>query len=289
MLFPNAVRSVSTARLKVWTYIILTLAFSSIFYALIISAGSLQARGGIYVLALMWCPGVSALLTRLIHQRNLRGEGWGWGGTRWQLLAYFLPLAYAALAYGAVWLVGLGGIGSFPTNLALFVMVGTAQSCLTALGEELGWRGLLVPELAKLTDFSRTALISGAIWVLWHMPLILFADYNSGTPKGYALFCFAVMVLGISFPFAWLRLRSDSVWTGMLLHASHNLWIQGFFDPLVIDTGRTRWFTTEFGAALAIVAVVVAYIFWRLRNRLPSIATLSLGPTLTNGEPPLSR
>lgn len=256
------------ARRKLWTYLVLTLAFSSVFYWLIIAAGSLSAG---YVLPLMWSPGVAALLTRLIHQRNLRGEGWGWGGTRWQLIAYLLPLGYAAVAYGAVWLFGLGGVGSFPTNLMLFATVGMAQSCLSALGEELGWRGLLVPELAKLTGFTRTALISGAIWALWHTPLILFADYNSGTPKAYALVCFAVLVVGISFPFAWLRLRSGSVWTGMLLHASHNLWIQGFFDRVTIDTGWTLWFTTEFGAALAVVATVVAYIFWRLKNRIPSI------------------
>ncbi len=93
-----------------------------------------------------------------------------------------------------------------------------------------------------------------------------------------------MLVLGISFPFAWLRLRSGSVWTGMFLHASHNLWIQGFFDRVTIDTGRTRWFTTEFGAALAVVAMVVAYIFWRLRNRLPAIATTAPGPALTAGE-----
>ena len=258
----------AAARRKVWTYLGLTLLFSSIFYALIIAAGSLAVNGGLYVFALMWSPGVAALLTRLIHQRSLRGEGWGWGGTRWQLLAYVLPLVYAAAAYGAVWLLGLGGVSSFGSNLLPFAVIGTAQSCLSALGEELGWRGLLVPELAKLTGFTRTALVSGAIWALWHMPLILFADYNSGTPKAYAVACFAVMVVGISFPFAWLRLRSGSVWTGMFLHASHNLWIQGFFDRVTIDTGRTRWFTTEFGAALAVVAVAVALVFWRLQKPL---------------------
>ena len=266
------------ARRKVWTYLGLTLASSSIFYALIISAGSLSVGGGVYVNGLMWSPGIAALLTRVIHQRNVRGEGWGWGGTRWHVLAYFLPLAYAGIAYGAVWLIGLGGIGTFRTSLLLFVTAGTVQSCLSALGEELGWRGLLVPELAKITDFTRTALISGGAWAFWHTPLILFADYNSGTPKGYALLCFAVTVLGISFPFAWLRLRSNSVWTGMLMHASHNLWIQGFFDRVTIDTGRTLWFTTEFGAALAVVSILVAYIFWRLRSSLPSLATSRLGP-----------
>jgi len=64
----------------------------------------------------------------------------------------------------------------------------------------------------------------------------------------------------------------------MLLHASHNLWIQGFFDHVTTDTGRTRWFTTEFGAALALTAMVVAYAFWRLRNQLPAAAISSPGP-----------
>jgi membrane protease YdiL (CAAX protease family) len=213
----------------------------------------------------MWSPGIAALVTRLIYQRNLRGQGWGWGGTRWQLLSYFLPMGYAAVAYSAVWAAGLGGIGTFEPNLLTFVVIGTVQSCFSALGEELGWRGLLVPELAKLTDFTRTALISGAVWALWHTPLILFADYNAGTSTVYATLCFVVMVMGISFAFAWLRLRSGSVWTAMFMHASHNLWIQGFFDRVTVNTGRTLWYTTEFGVALASVAVLVALLFWRHR------------------------
>jgi len=59
------------------------------------------------------------------------------------------------------------------------------------------------------------------------------------------------------------------VWTGIRLHASHNLWIQGFFDVVTVDSGLTRWFTTEFGAALAVTGAVTGYLFRRLRDRLP--------------------
>jgi membrane protease YdiL (CAAX protease family) len=145
-----------------------------------------------------------------------------------------------------------------------------------------------VPELAKITSFTRTVFIAGVIWACWHMPLILFADYNSGTPKWYAVLCFAVMVIGISFPFAWFRLRSGSVWTGMLMHASHNLWIQAFFDRVTVDNGRTKWFTTEFGAALAVVGVIVGFLFWRLRDRLPSPAAAPVTPTVRVSDPLLS-
>ncbi len=266
--------SSASNRTQVATYLGIVLGTSAIFWWLIISGGSLAGHGGLYVLGLMWCPGVAGLTTRLAYQGNLKGHGWGWGGTRWQLLAYALPIAYAAAVYGIVWLTGTGALdlSRFGTPWLRFIFVGSALSCTSALGEELGWRGFLVPKLAEMTTFTRTALLSGAIWTLWHVPLILFADYNGGTPGWYSVACFAVMVVGISFAFAWLRLRSGSVWTGMLMHASHNLWIQGFFDRVTVDTGPTKWLIGEFGAGLALAAVVVALVFWRLRDRLPGRA-----------------
>jgi len=70
------------------------------------------------------------------------------------------------------------------------------------LGEEIGWRGFLVPELYKNNSFLKTAMISGAIWALWHYPIIIFSDYNGGTSVGYSLFCFTLMIIAISFPLA---------------------------------------------------------------------------------------
>jgi membrane protease YdiL (CAAX protease family) len=263
----------TSTRAPLATYLTLTFGLSAIFYGLIISAGSLGAHSGLYVLALMWSPGTSALITRLIFQHNVRGEGWGWGGargTRLAILAYVLPLGYATAAYGFVWLTHLGGVdlSRFRTPIALFLVFGIVQSLVSATGEELGWRGFLVPTLAKTMPFTRVALISGAIWALWHMPLIIFADYNNGAPSWYSVMCFAVMVVALGFPFAWLRLRSKSVWPAAILHASHNLFVQAFFDRVTVNTGYTNWLTSEFGAALALAIVVTAWFFWRARGAL---------------------
>ena len=143
---------------------------------------------------------------------------------------------------------------------------GMVQSLSTALGEEIGWRGFLVPELFKTTSFTATAFISGIVWSCWHYPLLIWGDYNSGTPTWYGLTCFTVMVVSISFVFAWMRLKSGSLWTGALLHASHNLYIQGFFTPLTRDTGKTAWFIDEFGAIVPLVAVAFGVYFWTRRN-----------------------
>ena len=205
--------SAERSRAGLTTFLVLTFGLSAIFYALIIAAGSLGAHGGLYVFALMWSPGVSALITRLVFQHNVRGEGWRWGG-RWMALAYVLPLGYATVAYGLVWLTRLGGVdlSRFKYSVLTFLVVGSLQSLLSATGEELGWRGFLVPALAQRFSFTRVAILSGAIWAAWHVPLIIFADYNGGTPAWYSVLCFAVMVVALGFPFAWLRLRSGSVW-----------------------------------------------------------------------------
>ncbi|HEY9225205.1 MAG TPA: hypothetical protein VIP11_01075 [Gemmatimonadaceae bacterium] len=175
--------------MKVKLFLGLTFALSAVFYTLIIRAGSLGAHGGLYVLALMWCPGISALITRLVLQRNVRGQGWRLGDIRWPALAYVLPLIYASVAYGVVWLTGLGGV-----------------------------------------DVGR-------------------------------------MRVGVG--------------PAAVLHAPHNLFIQGFFDRVTLDTGPTRWLTGEFGAALAITAAVTAFVFWRARDAvaLPNSSAATFAPT----------
>jgi uncharacterized protein len=269
----------TAARRRIILFLVLTYALSSIFYALIISQGKLKM---LPTLGLMWCPGVAALITRLVTQRNLRGTGWGWGKTRWQVLAYLGPAALALVVYGLVWATGIGGLNPqgvlesvkglpvpIPTLLAVLATLGVLAGMVFALGEEIGWRGLLVPELAKTASFTNTALISGAAWSVYHFPLILFANYNSGTPKWYALLVFTWMAVAASFVFAWLRLKSGSLWTAVILHASHNLFIQEIFDPLTKDRGITKYITTEFGVGLALAYTLAAWYCWRRRAELP--------------------
>jgi len=271
---------------KITVFLVLTAALSSVFYRGILASGMVQS----WTLGLMWSPGLAALITQLLFHRSLRGLGWKPGNARWLLAGYAIPLLYGLVVYGLVWVSGIGGLdleqfistvnGMFslhletsPSSAAISILImGTAGvlfSSFAALGEEIGWRGLLVPELARSMSFTRAALVSGAIWALWHAPAILFADYNNaGSPQWFSLLCFAAMVIGISFVFAWLRLRSGSVWPAVLLHASHNLFIQGIFTPLTHETTLTPWVIDEFGIGLALAGVILGVVFWRKGKQL---------------------
>ena len=79
---------------------------------------------------------------------------------------------------------------------------------------------------------------------------------------------FLLILPTISFVWTWMRLRSGSLWTGVILHASHNTFMQQFFQPLTIDHTRTRYVAGEFGAALAVVAALLAAYFWTRRGEL---------------------
>lgn len=276
---------------KIFTFLAFTLVFSGIFYYLIISSGSMNTAGGMYVMALMWSPGLAGIITELAFERTLRGMGWKLGKFKYLAAAFLLPLAYCLVVYGLTWVTGLGGFpapemmalinqqfGGITSSPALQILIsvvftaliGMVSGLFSGLGEEIGWRGLFVPELAKVTSFTRVSLISGAVWGLWHMPLILFSDYNlSGAPRWYALIMFAVMVIGISFAFAWLRLKSGSLWTAALLHAMHNVFIQAIFTPLTAQNEITPYIIDEFGVGLALAGIVVALIYWSKRKALP--------------------
>ena len=269
-------------------YLLLVFAFSCVFYFLILRAHSLGAGAGMYVLGIMWCPALAAIATLKLNQRDLRELGWKWPVKNYAIQSWLVPLLYATVAYAIVWCFRLGGFPNheFMDSLAarmglrtsplastmVYILLagtfGLVRSMASALGEEIGWRGFLVPQLFKSIGFTGTALLSGVVWACWHYPLLIWGDYNSGTPTWYGLTCFTVMVISVSFIFAWMRLKSGSLWTGALLHASHNLYIQGIFTPLTRDTGKTAWFIDEFGAVLPLVALGFAIYFWRRRGEL---------------------
>ncbi len=272
-------------RRAILVFLLATATASSLFYFLIIKSTGTTAAGGAYTTGLMWCPAIGALLTLKYLGRPVASLGWKWGQTRYQLLSYLIPLGYSTVAYSIAWLTGIAGINPIQTADAftkffgigplsrlsgiglyflLVATVGVIKNCATTLGEEIGWRGFLVPELAKRFSFTATAILSGAIWASWHVPIIVFAGYNAGTGWIGLAVVFANMI-GLCFVMTWLRLKSGSLWTGVILHAASNQFIQQFFDPMTEYTGRTKYILGEFGIGFTLVVAVLAAYFWTRR------------------------
>ncbi|HEY1017005.1 MAG TPA: CPBP family intramembrane glutamic endopeptidase [Herpetosiphonaceae bacterium] len=280
--------NISRSAAKTATFLALTTLFSAICYAMVIGPEPRE----IFALGLMLSPGLAALLTQAAFERRVGGLGWQLGPLKTLAAGYWLPLAYGLAVYALAWLSGAGRFspqaladsagyqpsvpgqapGLFLIGYALrTATLGVAVSCLSAFGEELGWRGLLVPELAKRYSFGATALISGGIWALWHYPAVLFFEYNNaGAPRWFGMICFTILVIGVSFPLAWLRLRSGSVWPAVLFHACHNVFIQTLFTPLTAPTELSPYVIDEFGVGLALAGLGLGWWFWRKQRALPA-------------------
>lgn len=251
-------------------FLVILVAIAAPLEAAIIAAGSLRVHGGGLVYALMWAPALAAMIAKLLTQGSLVGLGWRLGDWRYTIPAYCLPLAAAGALYGGVWLSGWGALNADVVSenrwLAALLTTGSIHfliSAVFAFGEELGWRGFLAPELARRFSLEKTILVSGSLWALYHFPLLLWADYHAATPVAYAMVMFSISIFSVTVIATWLRFRSGSVWPAVILHASHNVFVQGFFDPATRDTGWTQFITTEFGAGLAVLYALTAGLIWR--------------------------
>jgi membrane protease YdiL (CAAX protease family) len=272
---------------QIITYLFLVFGFSSLPYYLMIHTGHIGAGNGMVVSLVMWCPAFAALATCALFKIDVATLGWNWRPTRYQALAYLIPILYALPVYIAAWLAIPGsfafsafaaplatayGFPGSPRTTTLFLAIplaailGVISSTARALGEEIGWRGFLLPRLVKQTGFTLGCFLSGGIWAVWHYPGLLFADYNAGTRPAFALTCFTLMVIADSYILGWLRLKSGSLWTAAILHASHNLFIQAIFDRMTAPVGSVLYVTTEFGAGLVLTIGAFALYFWTRRN-----------------------
>ncbi|PRQ11673.1 CPBP family intramembrane metalloprotease domain-containing protein [Corynebacterium sp. 13CS0277] len=136
-------------------------------------------------------------------------------------------------------------------QLALFPL-GVIVNAILALGEELGWRGYLTTVLRPLGVWP-TVLITGAIWGLWHSPLLLLGyNYNLRDWRAPVLMMVACMAIGAVL--GWLRLSSGSVWPAVFAHAGLNgsagITLMFFAQPM--DAHNLVWC-----GPLGVLAVVV--------------------------------
>ena len=255
---------------KIFVFLVLAFALSSISYYVMITTGTAHKIGALW----MWSPGVAAILTRLFFRESLKDFGWQSGERKYLLLGLGIPFLYATMIYSLVWITGLGDFSPQPFfQIAIFATAGLVFACLAALGEEIGWRGLLIPELIKITSFTRAALVTGIIWAIWHYPAIIYADYNRSTPLIFQLVVFTVAVIGYSILTAWLRLKSGSLWPVVLWHGGHNLLIQQIFMMMTNDTGVTYYFVDDFGIGILIASIIMGIVFWNKRSELPATGT----------------
>ena len=267
--------------------------FTAILVLLSFLADTLGIHAGANIMTsrmIMWCPGAAAVATCFLFglsPQTLFGKNHP--TLRALVSSYLLPFAYAIPVYIVAWswtehafapqtfeqaiagsykLAAWPWLGTWGVGVPLLLTVGALSGLTWALGEELGWRGFVVPRLMPRFGFAGTSVAIGLFWAAWHFPNLIWGDYNAGTNPVFAASCFTITCVAMSFVMTWLRIATQSVWPCAVLHASHNLLIQAILDPLTANVERVRLFTTEFGVGLAVTICVAALFYWRRRAHL---------------------
>jgi len=108
------------------------------------------------------------------------------------------------------------------SQLLIALMLGPPTHAITTIGEELGWRDFLLPRLMRIGFGEWAALVvTGVVWGLWHIPVILLNLEYVGHPYlGIPMFVGYAVLVGIVL--GWLQLASGSVWVPAIAHGSIN-------------------------------------------------------------------
>ena len=211
---------------------------------------------GLWAVA-MWGPGIAAIITTVFIAKqpfkNLRLDTLG--PKRFYLWAWLLPIGLTIIGGLFTLLFGIAkldlnftmireamasaaGGNSVPAELIVAIQILLALTLapfinvLFALGEELGWRGFLLPHLMPFGQW-KAILIGGIIWGVWHAPVIAQGLNYPGYPI-LGIFMMIVFCILLGTIFSWLYLNTKSPWVAALAHGSINA-VAGlpvlFFQP----------------------------------------------------------
>ena len=111
---------------------------------------------------------------------------------------------------------------NLPVAIVVAILVTILTNIPLTFGEEAGWRGLMYPIMHKLWGRNKALIISGCIWAVWHLPGIIWGDYNAGAHILYQMPMFTIHILSVTVIASWLRVKSSSVWPAALWHTIHN-------------------------------------------------------------------
>lgn len=208
------------------------------------------------IAAVMFVPAVSVALTRLLTKEGFAIKelhlAFKWKGNQKYYMLVWPGLAGMILLGAILYFLifrkqfdsNLGYIGALLTaqdgntyttgqlwqymffQLLIGVVLSPLVNLVNCFGEEWGWRGYLLPKLLKCMPVVPAVLLDGAIWGLWHAPLIALTGYNYGI--GYAgypvtgILAMCVFCMAVGTIFSYTEIKTGSCIPSILGHGMIN-------------------------------------------------------------------
>lgn len=229
--------------------------------------------------AIMWAPAIAVWITKKISgKKTIMGVSlrpkWK-GNIRYYAIAWFLPAVVFNLLVAILYFCLFPS--QFDPNMPLvntqgwlkitlvFLVSSFIQMPLT-LGEEIGWRGFLFPELRKRMSIPKAHICSGIIWGLWHAPAIAMG-HNFGTEYPFfpwlGILGMCILSIGYGSLLDYVSYQSGSVWPAVLGHATNNA-VSALFLQMFLREGTS---TNQFVIATIYTISMLLFLPYYIINQ----------------------
>jgi len=238
---------------------------------------------GINSFAYMVTPTLAVLIMMLVVTRDgYRKPGWkALGlhklGLRGWLFAICVPIVPLAVGYGIAWGTGLSSLeigedfagfswSVFPL-IVLFLFV--KATLFESMGEELGWRGYLLPLMTRCTSKNKAMMLNGVIHGLWHFPIMLNTNAYHSEEKLWLILPLALLSTMFLAPvIGELRLRTGSVWTASIMHTSHNLVWLILANITLENSEASKYISGDMSIVVVVFYAGLTWLLWKKSNKM---------------------
>src|ERR671911_3155472 len=172
----------------------------------------------------------------------------------WYLVVFLGPVALVGCVVLLNALMGGPALSLGMTLVGATIFFAFSVVPGSALGEEIGWRGYVLPRLQSRMSALSAALLIAPLWGLWHLPLWLTGEPDR-TPTLYTGFLVSAFALSIIFTWVY-NSTGGSLLMIVLLHATVNLPITLVRD----DLGPQATVPVLLYFGLLVVAAIVVVI-----------------------------
>lgn len=220
--------------------------------AIIFSNNGNQMVFSIAMVITMFMPFMATLIARI----PLKGMGWVphlKGKIRYVFFALWMP-ALLSIIGGVLFFIifpksfdsefltlrgfmeeaALEKLEAQGLTIPIYILISSIQAItfapffnmFAALGEEVGWRGVLYPYLKEKLGVTKGRIVGGVIWGSWHWPVMIFAGYEYGKEYigapvlGLIVFCFFTVMMGILCDYVYEK--TETIWLPSLMHGATN-------------------------------------------------------------------
>lgn len=209
----------------------------------------------LYVLGVI-CPAISAIVIKKISStkenyklflKNIISPS---KKLIWYLIIIGIILAFKFIPYSIFGGKKIEKIYMIILMLPVYILIGGL--------EDIGWRGLLLHNLEKKFSAFISTIITGIIWIIWHLPLFFIIGTYQNLYSNY--YTFALNTLGFTFILSAIYNNTKSIFMCILCHALLNS-VSGVF---IVNETLISSLSTLF---IGIVIFVVFELNKKLKNK----------------------